>query len=93
MSRLNRFVFRAPLAFPGQEDQGEETAYNIFRWYRSGWGRYTQSDPIGLNGGVNVFAYAEGGPTGFIDPFGLFSYIKDKNYSKCKTLKKQQWGP
>src|SRR5207249_3059768 len=25
-------------------------AYNIFRWYRGGWGRYTQSDPIGVGG-------------------------------------------
>jgi RHS repeat-associated protein len=39
-----------PLRFPGQERamdwEGTEENYNIFRWYRSGWGRYTQSDPI-----------------------------------------------
>jgi RHS repeat-associated protein len=38
-----------PLAFPGQEDRGE-LSYNIFRWYRSGWGRYTQADPIAVGG-------------------------------------------
>jgi RHS repeat-associated protein len=43
-----------PLRFPGQQvayrtSSGEEN-YNIFRWYRSGWGRYTQSDPIGIRG-------------------------------------------
>jgi hypothetical protein len=33
-----------PLSLPGQEVTVEnETAYNIFRWYRSGWGRYTQA--------------------------------------------------
>jgi RHS repeat-associated protein len=39
-----------PLAFPGQEDDGGETAYNVHRWYRPGWGRYTQADPIGVGG-------------------------------------------
>jgi hypothetical protein len=36
-----------PLAFPGQEEKGE-VSYNIFRWYRSGWGRYTQGDPLSV---------------------------------------------
>src|SRR6266508_5450508 len=44
---------------------------NIFRWYRSSWGRYTQADPIGLRGGPNVFGYAGARPTRFIDPLGL----------------------
>jgi RHS repeat-associated protein len=39
-----------PLAFPGQEEDGGDTAYNIHRWYRAGWGRYTQGDPIGAGG-------------------------------------------
>ena len=39
-----------PLRFPGQQvayrtAAGDEN-YNIFRWYRSGWGRYTQADPL-----------------------------------------------
>jgi RHS repeat-associated protein len=38
------------LAFPGQEDEGGETAYNIFRWYSAGRGRYTQPDPLGVGG-------------------------------------------
>jgi hypothetical protein len=45
--------------------------YNIFRWYRFGWGRYTQSDPIGLDGGWNLFAYANDNPVRAIDPLGL----------------------
>ena len=43
-----------PLRFPGQEYErrweGTEERYNIFRWYRAGWGRYTQADPIGTGG-------------------------------------------
>ena len=61
-----------PLAFPGQEETGD-TSYNIFRWYRSGWGRYTQADPIGLEGGANLYTYANNNPHVFVDPGGLSS--------------------
>lgn len=49
-----------PLRFPGQEYErrweGAEERYNIFRWYRSGWGRYTQADPLAV-GGLGLFAH------------------------------------
>ena len=47
---------------------------NIFRWYRAGWGRYTQSDPVGLAGGFNLFGYAAGNPLMRIDPLGRVSF-------------------
>ncbi|HXG58218.1 MAG TPA: RHS repeat-associated core domain-containing protein [Thermoanaerobaculia bacterium] len=63
-----------PLSFPGQEDDGSsDRSYNIFRWYRSSWGRYTQADPIGLRGGMNLYGYALQNPQKFIDPEGLKS--------------------
>ncbi len=65
-------ALRQPLRFPGQEaESGGERTYNQQRWYRAGWGRYTQSDPIGLAGGENLFAYAFAKPIDFIDPTGL----------------------
>jgi RHS repeat-associated protein len=67
--------FDQPLRFPGQEVamnlEGTEENYNIFRWYRSGWGRYTQADPIGLRGGANLFQYAGANPNVNSDRTGL----------------------
>jgi RHS repeat-associated protein len=59
-----------PLRFPGQETTaGNDLSYNIFRWYRGGWGRYTQSDPIGIPG--KEFPYASDNPILNTDVLGL----------------------
>ena len=41
------------------------------RDYDARIGRYIESDPVGLKGGINTFAYAESSPLVYIDPFGL----------------------
>jgi RHS repeat-associated protein len=69
---LGTFVY--DLRFPGQQyDAVVGLHYNYFRDYDPAVGKYVQSDPIGLKGGVNTYAYVRGRPTILIDPKGLCS--------------------
>ena len=62
------------LRYPGQYFDSESGLnYNYFRTYNPTTGRYTQNDPIGLDGGWNRFGYVEGNPLSFVDPWGLDS--------------------
>jgi RHS repeat-associated protein len=62
------------LRYPGQYfDSATGWHYNYFRDYEPGTGRYVQSDPIGLGGGVSTYGYGGGAPLDFFDRWGLFN--------------------
>jgi RHS repeat-associated protein len=63
------------LRFAGQYFDSESgLAQNWFRDYDPSAGRYIESDPAGLRGGINSYSYADGSPLRYSDPRGLTSY-------------------
>lgn len=48
--------------------------YNYHRTYDPTTGRYLESDPIGLGGGLNTYGYVGGNPLTYSDPFGLVEW-------------------
>ena len=60
------------LRFPGQYyDEITKQHYNLNRYYNPEIGRYMEADPIGLEGGLNPYAYAGSNPVMNVDPSGL----------------------
>ena len=53
------------------QDKETNLHYNYFRDYDPAIGRYVQADPIGLSGGINLYAYVDSNPLSYTDPLGL----------------------
>ena len=89
-----------PLRFPGQYadaetargDGGADASatlwhYNHHRTYDPALGRYLQSDPIGLQGGINRYAYVGGNPVRWVDPTGEVG----KQFREAWTISKEEY--
>ena len=80
-STIDGEVVRPPSAVTwfGNQVTGQWDAsglqYRRNRYYDPKTGRFTQQDPIGLAGGLNLYGYAGGDPVNFSDPFGTCSIL------------------
>jgi RHS repeat-associated protein len=67
-------AFDTNVRFPGQYFDAETYLHhNGARDYSLALGRYIESDPIGLSGGINTYAYARNNPVNLVDPDGLYA--------------------
>ncbi|MBW2027984.1 MAG: RHS repeat protein [Deltaproteobacteria bacterium] len=67
------FLVENNFRLPGQYYDSETGfQYNYHRYYNPKTGRYITPDPIGLEGGINLFSYVRNSPSNFSDPIGLF---------------------
>ncbi|SAC65120.1 Rhs family protein [Enterobacter hormaechei] len=81
-----------PLRYAGQYADGETGLhYNLFRYYDPQVGRFIVQDPIGLNGGWNLYQYAPN-PLGWIDPLGLKCSHSSKNPKEFHAVVNEKWG-
>lgn len=81
------------LRFAGQYFDAETGLhYNTFRYYAPESGRFTQPDPIGLMGGINLYQYAPN-PLSWIDPLGLQRLCAFGNKSGPKGIRESDLAP
>lgn len=81
-----------PFQYTGRENDGTGLYYYRARYYNPNWARFISQDPIGLDGGDNLYAYVDGDPVSFTDPLGLFRTSVDaycaqpQNWAACTDI-------
>ncbi len=63
-----------PFQYTGRENDGTGLYYYRARYYSPTLQRFISSDPIGLAGGINTYAYAGSNPFKYSDPTGLVKW-------------------
>jgi RHS repeat-associated protein len=86
------------LRFPGQYYDAETGLnYNYYRDFNPMIGRYVEADPMGLQGGINLYAYVRNNPSRGKDPFGLFVicmpwFNKYSDWSTPQPIGAPEWN-
>ena len=75
-------VTKNPVQYTSRENDGTGMMFYRARYYDPVMKRFISSDPIGLSGGMNTFAYVEGDPVSFTDPMGLIGYEAQRQQDK-----------
>src|SRR5690554_5853422 len=78
------------LRLPGQYADAESGYYyNLNRYYAPELGRYLTEDPIGLEGGINLYSYVNQSPFDYVDPTGenpAAAYAYGRCVLQCKAV-------
>ncbi|MDC0747116.1 SpvB/TcaC N-terminal domain-containing protein [Polyangium mundeleinium] len=79
------------------KERDEETGlyYHGARYYASWLGRWMSADPIGIKGGINLFAYVAGNPVRLVDPQGhepTETYLGNRHTDEEKARLEKVWG-
>lgn len=90
--KITRGSWHGALLENSRDKSGFTYARN--RYYDPATGRFTQEDPIGLAGGINLYGFASGDPINLRDPFGLksceeWSTAISKRVKRIKNLVRQ----
>jgi RHS repeat-associated protein len=64
-------VVNNPFQYTGRENDGNGLYFYRARYYAPGYARFISSDPLGLDAGINTYAYVGGNPLSYKDPLGL----------------------
>jgi len=65
----------------GQGDTG--FVQFLHRWYDAETGKWLRRDPIGVEGGINLYAYTENNPVNRVDVLGLCRETCEEKFNRC----------
>jgi RHS repeat-associated protein len=77
---------------PGMQD-ASGLHYKRNRYYNPTTGQFTQTDPIGIAGGLNTYGFAEGDPVSYDDPYGLFKIEYGDLKANLQIIKLKETSP